>query len=446
MTKREHEIEYLFTVRGLELFILNIQDKITGVHNSRFERDLPQPPSISGRTDAGAKPQEPKIDSRKDTFSFSAFWEDIVWFSEEAYMNVMNIIGILALTALWWKSLSDPIVFQWGNIIMLLISAIIAIGSGIYLFQCAIDEWKAIKALATIITAMLAWFGITTPFIVALPLYYAIGVATGFVSAAKANNGEKKMNQEALNYYRKQLAIWEKNQAEVLHNSSEYQRQLAEYEDDRQRWNSDVTAWHADKERRVSEYQRVIEEATVKLNALYAAEKIIPLPYRYADAICYLYDFLSTSPDEYDIRFALERADQAEIKRLMGTIIQNQSQQILLTTIQTMELERLHDDNVGIRSAIYESGERMVASVQDMGRSVSAGISELRQTVSDGLSATNAAIQDGNQRDTALLRDIAENSAAVAGASAYLAARQNTGMFPAQWEAQEFLVHSKKYL
>lgn len=435
MTKREHEIEYLFTVRGLELFILNMQSKIDTVSRSNFGRGLPSQPNLIGNSNAGQRPIEP-FPPKKHSFSFNT-----------GVLEPLGIVGIFILIAaslLWVKTIVDPFLLDWRNPILLILAAL-AICLCAYLVVTDETLLTIFPGIVAVL-GVLALFGIRTPFLISVPACYAIVVIFASRDIAKRSSQDQKSYSDAMAYYKKALVKWETETAAFNKKQTDYQRELAQYEADRERWNTDVNAWHADKEHQISECQRAIDEATVKLNALYAAEKIIPLPYRYAEAICYLYDFLSTSSDEYDIRFALERADQAEIKRLMGTIIQNQSQQILLATIQTMELERLHNDNIGIQSAIYESGERVSASIGDMGSSVSASISAMEKAMSDGLQTVGSTIQDGNQRDAELLRDIAGSSSATAEAAAYMAAKQNTGILPAQWEAQEFLIHSRKYL
>jgi hypothetical protein len=89
----------------------------------------------------------------------------------------------------------------------------------------------------------------------------------------------------------------------------------------------------------------VLGEAMLKLERLYATARMLPKPYQYPEAVFYLYDFLSTSSDEYDIKYALERVDANEMKRMMAEIIQNKNKQdFLLGTLLlsiASELERI---------------------------------------------------------------------------------------------------------
>jgi len=80
--------------------------------------------------------------------------------------------------------------------------------------------------------------------------------------------------------------------------------------------------------------QQGMDEARQALKALYTAARLLPQPYQYAEAVCYLYDFLSTAPDDYDIKYALERLDFAEMKQQMTRMIQNQGKMLLMQSIQ----------------------------------------------------------------------------------------------------------------
>jgi|GEM_PF-4571051 len=491
MTKREHEVEYLLTAQGLELFIIQIQEKVSALNNSKFRAEPQQPiatirekPQVVWQANVGDKPQPPLKHSKK-VFSFRAFWGDIIWCADEIWVNIVALIVLFAFSTLWFNIISgNPIVWQWQNPILLLFGGILICLAGLYSVLVGGDMnynggaygvWQGIKSFIVGACGILALFGLTKPFLVILPTYYFIGIITGFAVSVKNNSSVQGTYESEYNNYKKQLKEWERVKAEVdrkkdiyrnkldeyesnnRNDNENYKNQLIKYEKDKEQWHNDFNAWGIEKNHKVAEYNNVLEEAKKNLNALYASEKIIPKPYRYAQAVCYLYDFLSEASDEYDIKYALSRLDTSEIKNMLGTIMKNQQNQILLSIKQIEQLHTLHNDNINTQSAIYESGERITGSIQnmrdslsknivDMGDSISSGISNMERVMSERMANISSSIQNDN-KNTALLKDIAENSSAAANASAYLAAVENKGSpFPAQWKAQEFLIHNKKYL
>jgi hypothetical protein len=129
---------------------------------------------------------------------------------------------------------------------------------------------------------------------------------------------------DALKKYREDLKRYEENlkyekervEKQNTQNEKENTRLEAEYVQDKKFYELLVKD-----EKRLEKELNKVETA---LNTLYNSERIIPLPYRNREMVCYLYEFMSTSGDDFDIKFALERADISEIKRSFAQVIQNQ--------------------------------------------------------------------------------------------------------------------------
>ena len=441
MTKREREIEHLLTARGLELFILSVTEKLESIQKSVFV-EAPQAPRNTENTNIGVKPQPPQTMSGKSAFSLKAFFEDITC------DTILGIFLLLALTALWIKTIHSPILFDWRNIILLMLAAIAVCLWGLAGVRAG-GDFSIVQGIRVFIvgtSGVIALFGSVWLFLLALPLHYMVSIIKGISEAKNENARIQNEYSKANSDYQKRLFQWQNETKRVAEAKTEYQQKSAQYEKDFNQWADERNSWNAENQRNIHEYQRVIAEAVNKRDSLYDSERIIPLPYRYAEAVCYLYDFLSTSPDEFDMKFALERQDHAQIRQMMGAIISNQSRQLALATIQIIETRQLHNDNIKLRSTIQDTGAGINETVRGMSRRLSSDIANAEHSISSGIRAANNSIQSGNRQTARLMSDIAGHTLATAEATGYLAAINNEGVLPAQWAAQEFLIHNRRYL
>jgi len=158
-----------------------------------------------------------------------------------------------------------------------------------------------------------------------------------------------KMNEETIQKYRQEMQAYEQQMKQYEQQRLELEKQLAEFQQKRVVFNQQVeqkrNAWLAVQNDNLQTLVTALEETQEQLAALYGGTRILPKPYQYPEAVLYLYEFLSSSSDDYDIKYALERVDANEMKRLMATLIQNQSRQAqlmasILSSVQT-EIERL---------------------------------------------------------------------------------------------------------
>jgi hypothetical protein len=152
-----------------------------------------------------------------------------------------------------------------------------------------------------------------------------------------------------------------------------FQKELVQYNQDFQQCQN---AFNAVRCENICTLKALLEDATDKLETLYFVTKMLPKPYQYPEAVFYLYDFLSTSSDEYDIKYALERVDANEMKRMMSELIQNQRKQAallegILSTVEEIsesiggaDEEQLSDSEQSIR----ESAEFLVKNANIEGQ------------------------------------------------------------------------------
>jgi len=168
----------------------------------------------------------------------------------------------------------------------------------------------------------------------------------------------EKHNAEAPAIYAAEMQVYEGKMREYeaqmrQHEAlmAQYEQQMAEYERNcrahGQRTAELQNSWQAIKNGNIQTLTAALNDAQQQLENLYASTRILPKPYQYPEAVFYLYEFLSSSSDDYDIKYALERVDANEMKRLMAAMIQNQSRQAqLMASIMTSvknELSRLGD-------------------------------------------------------------------------------------------------------
>jgi len=159
-------------------------------------------------------------------------------------------------------------------------------------------------------------------------------IILGFVNTSKMNQKATNDWQNKDIEYRKQWKIYEQNFDAAIQN---YYRDSSIYDTAKRNWliqkATDIKALTVGK-----------NQAEQKLQELYISERLLPKPYQNAESVWYLYDFLSTASDDYDIKYALERVDFNDMKRLMGQMIVNQARQIVLETIANAQRESIQSD------------------------------------------------------------------------------------------------------
>jgi hypothetical protein len=160
---------------------------------------------------------------------------------------------------------------------------------------------------------------------------------TFIVSWLLINSLAKEKREELVNEYNKTVAEWEESKDKIVY---EYEKNKMEaesrYNDEMELYKNQLFKYREMSEKIVN-CDRIISDSKKKLNDLYSGSTIIPKPYRNIESVCYLYDFMSTSGDEYDVKFALERVDFADIKNYMKDILQSQRNLLLIETEQLIE-------------------------------------------------------------------------------------------------------------
>jgi hypothetical protein len=159
--------------------------------------------------------------------------------------------------------------------------------------------------------------------------------------------------------YQEGLAAYQLQALHYPYQMAEYQESLKAY---RQQFETSLKSFQDIRSKNSNYLSAVLNEASKKLKSLFDTTRMLPKPYQYPEAVFYLYDFLSTSSDEYDIKYALGRVDVNEMKQMMAAIIQNQRKQaFLLGTILMSIAERL--EQVGaVDAGLLPDSE---ASLQD---------------------------------------------------------------------------------
>ena len=148
----------------------------------------------------------------------------------------------------------------------------------------------------------------------------------------------ERKNAEARAKYESDMRTYEQNLAAYRQRKAEYDRELTTYN---QQMEQRENTWLAVQKTNLQTLTTTLDAAQEQLAALYTGARILPKPYQYPEAVLYLYEFLSSSSDDYDIKYALERVDANEMKRLMAALIQDQSRQarIMTSIMSSVQLE-----------------------------------------------------------------------------------------------------------
>jgi hypothetical protein len=133
--------------------------------------------------------------------------------------------------------------------------------------------------------------------------------------------------KQAKEKYSKDVAVYQQLLAAYPSQIEKYEVTAADYE---QHFSAAEKSFYAIRTENLNILNRKLNDATEKLDSLYKETRMLPKPYQYPETVFYLYDFLSSSSDEYDIKYALERVDLNEIKQMMAETLQNQSRQMRL--------------------------------------------------------------------------------------------------------------------
>ena len=317
--KHNREVSFLEVATGLELCIIDSKQSLTGLESQRFRNP----------------PQKPNAPQKKNPQS-----------SEYNHMRS--------------KKLSSPMApdHRFDNDVSEGAKIGLAVALGVVGFVVGIVFIFPDGFLEVFIPALVGAFlgGVLIPFLIS--------------SGRKSRNA--KISATLTEKYQQDCARVEEHNREVdrkIDKSIEddyneamrnyMQNILPSWEREADAHKREELAWTNEHNKQIAEFKDNLATAEYQLQMLYASDRIIPRPYQYPEAVCYLYDFLKSSPDEYDIKFALERVDAAEIKRMMSAIIQNQRQQILATIIasirQEQQLSRVADPSIRIEVSENEN-------------------------------------------------------------------------------------------
>ncbi|MDR0884101.1 MAG: hypothetical protein LBN05_05815 [Oscillospiraceae bacterium] len=154
----------------------------------------------------------------------------------------------------------------------------------------------------------------------------------------------ERINREAAERYAQQCRDYDRAVQEYEQAMHEYQIAQSAYELQAHEQDTKQAAfqqeWLAVRDANVQTLTTGLKQAQEQLETLYSSTRILPKPYQYPEAVFYLYDFLSTSSDDYDIKYALARVDANEMKRLMAAVIQNQAKQAQMLAAVTGNIAR----------------------------------------------------------------------------------------------------------
>ncbi|MCL2106589.1 MAG: hypothetical protein FWH26_05980 [Oscillospiraceae bacterium] len=132
---------------------------------------------------------------------------------------------------------------------------------------------------------------------------------------------------------------------------------------------------------KIKNCQAMIAEVKGLLPRLYAAYPCVPGPYQNHDAVLFLYNFLSTSTDEYTIFHVLQRLDMHTIREQLKQINANQIRQISLQ-ISTMCQSRLqHEQSQDTIRQGFEATQQGLRSVGKGVQLVQRSIGQLNSTI-----------------------------------------------------------------
>ncbi|HCC35831.1 MAG TPA: hypothetical protein DEQ02_09485 [Ruminococcaceae bacterium] len=146
-------------------------------------------------------------------------------------------------------------------------------------------------------------------------------VISGF---AKTNEAAQKQYGTAMIDYRAQMDVYQHQKM------TEYKKELKVFN---KQFEESRKSWLEVQNGNIQIITETLNDAQKKRDNLYAVTRLLPKPYQYPEAVFYLYEFLSSSSEDYDIRYALERVDANEMKRMMVAVIQNQQRQAQLFNV-----------------------------------------------------------------------------------------------------------------
>jgi len=125
-------------------------------------------------------------------FSAPAFFKDMFWITDELWFNLINTLYVVGFFALWVRTTINPFFWQWANPLLLLLGAlliVLTLGYGFYAGNGADGVghggihgfWIGFRLCVIGTLGIIALFGSTAPFLVAMPIYFITGVVTGFI-------------------------------------------------------------------------------------------------------------------------------------------------------------------------------------------------------------------------------------------------------------------------
>jgi hypothetical protein len=305
--KHDNEVLFLEAAAGLNLTILCAQDVLQEQENSQFS-GLPTP-----RPSAPIEAESPKATKLYPPTRLSKKWF-LKWLGKKN--RVKGIYVVLDPNHPWFMQeyYSEPPIFFNGTC---------------YLRTSEQGKFCSIENLH---------HGVTTEEIENAS-FGANEILRCYIDYSSLIHSEISRNVVVHNQYieetyNNEKQIFQKQNEQYQKQQEQYTQQLADYREELKTYNKQLAnsenAFQDVRAENIQILNTILCDASEKLESLYSVTKMLPGPYQYPEAVFYLYDFLSSSSDEYDIKYALERVDANEIKRLMTELIQNQQRQMLL--------------------------------------------------------------------------------------------------------------------
>jgi|GEM_PF-6936497 hypothetical protein len=343
MNKHNIEVDFLFNARGLELFIVETKKIADDLQNMNFVSAFPKP-------EKPIKPEKKKIIAPYLYYEVGTnFWEPSGCYELQSDSDIMGNRSE--------KGLFDRIYLSELN-------------------SQNIGKLKGKKLIK----------------------YIHEYINKDFYQVANPNDPHTKHGCKYL-WLKKEFSL-QKYHEEVSDAEQFFNTQMALFEKLTQQYNCDTiefqknveqekTNWLENKQANIQFLNQGITQAQQELSNLYNSALLLPKPYQYVEAVCYLYDFLSTSSDDYDIKYALERCDFAEMKKMMRQIIDNQGQQILLDTIAVAQRQTQQNQSEQIISSL-ENIESNTAENVRANNSLISATNNLSVSVKDAASTTHS--------------------------------------------------------